>query len=301
MNLPAYFNDGYAELLQVFHHQPIGTGYTARRTRDQQRRLRDLQRAMAGGGELFARRMRELGVTNVIINPRSVVPAEQWNCLAGLDLSASGLNVIDLRDEAARDGGGYAGPVQYTGEFPSCEPSRRIEVHSAAADRFLWYGWGGAEAESRWTVRNGAAVIFALRARGAGSLRMRMAAYLVPGKLERQSVFVDLNGRRIGVITIDEPALSDHTLPLPDGALRETNVLRFFLPDADSPADLGAGDEERFLGVRVAWVEFTPGASPGSQPPEGPAPGDLQAPRPDPDAPARQVSRLVPGFQSPDV
>jgi hypothetical protein len=102
LNVPPYSSDGYAAMLQVFHHQPIGTGYLSRATPEYLEEIRRLREAWNRGGPDFCDLVTSLGFRNIVINPTHFVPPSQRSYGALPDLLTCPLNVVDLRRDGRR-------------------------------------------------------------------------------------------------------------------------------------------------------------------------------------------------------
>jgi hypothetical protein len=98
LNLPPTINDGFAALLQVFHHQPIATGYLARLTEAQAQHLEHLKTLFNRGGPGFCDETARMGYRNVIVTPDAPPSLSLSRTLANCDL-----NVVDLRRETTTD------------------------------------------------------------------------------------------------------------------------------------------------------------------------------------------------------
>jgi len=90
VNLPLYFMDGHAVLLQTLHGRPILTGFVSRRSARQVDHVRRLQHLLDSDLAGFVKEMESLGVRNVIVG-FGTTPS-QVKALRG-----TGLRVIDLR------------------------------------------------------------------------------------------------------------------------------------------------------------------------------------------------------------
>lgn len=89
-NVPLTVFDGTAVLLQVFHGQPIVTGFVSRRTPEQVEHVKALDAVVEADTPAFAARLHALGVKSVILGPGA--PRDLLTRLPPL-----GLRVIDLR------------------------------------------------------------------------------------------------------------------------------------------------------------------------------------------------------------
>jgi hypothetical protein len=147
-------------------------------------------------------------------------------------------------------------PPPFPPVVPLVESRTRIDFSSHEADKYLWYGWSIPEPQSRWSSGANATMIFALNANKPQKLNLRMAAFIVPEKLDEQRVTIRLNGGTLTTLSLRSAELADYSLSLPSNDLRARNVLEFHIPSAATPASLGVSEDQRQLGIRVALVEF---------------------------------------------
>lgn len=131
----------------------------------------------------------------------------------------------------------------------------RVDWTTLESEKYLWYGWGGREPEGRWTDER-AALVFRLQQHEAVTLRLKMAPFIVPGKLDEQRVEVSLNGHQLPALTLHEPEPQVYEVALPAEFLQEQNQVSLRMPDAASLQKLGVGDDGRRRGIRVLWVEL---------------------------------------------
>ncbi|HEV7860907.1 MAG TPA: hypothetical protein VGO91_19975 [Pyrinomonadaceae bacterium] len=141
--------------------------------------------------------------------------------------------------------------------YPLIETDTRIDFTKPEADKYLWYGWSGAEPRLRWSEADEAALVFALNRIDDVSLRIRLSPFAPRGVHEQQRFNVDLNGQRVHTSVLNEERPYDISLTLPKNLLRRENVLTFGLPDAASPESLKISIDQRPLGVAVEWMEFS--------------------------------------------
>jgi hypothetical protein len=253
LNLPPVQWDGYAAMLQTFHHQPIATGYLARNNVAQWAQFAAFKTAFDKGGETFCEYVKSKGFRSIVIAPDSVTMPYHFS-MSPLELSHCSTSVVDLRDR----GPGPFGLVEPDGsERPSDYPL--YTLGTAAVDKYLWYGWSGREIFSHWTDRGKATLIFALNSGAqARNLKLRIfgAPFLAPGKLDAQRVIIKLNDSLIAnwELTRAEPQLQ--SIEIPASTLRDKNILLFIVPDAVSPKSLGASEDVRLLGFNVQWIEI---------------------------------------------
>jgi len=239
LNLPASRFDGYALLLQVFHKQPIATGYISRFSELELKHVENLTRLEGRGGLEFCDELKRLGIRNVIINPVPVVDAP-------FELSGCQVNVVDLRRQ--------------DNDYALYEIGTRIDFSRPDAGKYLGYGWSVPETFSRWTDRGMALIAFRFEHTGPVVLRLKLAPFLVTGKLDQQQLRVKLNKQPVGQLTLRETDSKEYSIALPANLLRDQNIVTFELPDAESPKNLGVSEDTRLLGVNVQWLLIDTGS-----------------------------------------
>lgn len=136
-------------------------------------------------------------------------------------------------------------------------PATRIDFARPDSDRYLWYGWSTAETEFRWTEAKEAALVFSINQPREMKLKFKFHPFVVGGKDAQQRVGISLNGESVDNFILEDAMPRERTVRLPASLLRQTNTLRFDLPDAASPASLGVGPDQRLLGLAVYWMEFS--------------------------------------------
>ena len=132
----------------------------------------------------------------------------------------------------------------------------RVQVARNGAKPYLIDGWSVGEEIFRWTDGREATVIFHLDEVTDAELRMQMAPFLVPGKLERQRVGLKLNQHSLETITVSDPVQREYSWKLPKENLQRDNVLRFDFPDAATPKAVGLNEDMRALALAVVWLEI---------------------------------------------
>ena len=147
-------------------------------------------------------------------------------------------------------------PPPFPPNVPLVAKNTRIDFTTRDAEKYLWYGWSIAEPESRWTNATHATIIFSLSEIAPLTLQLKMAPFVVPGKLDEQHVTIKLNGQTLSALALRNPELSIYSLSLPADALRQKNILDFQALGAATPASFGINEDQRQLGIRVASAEF---------------------------------------------
>jgi len=158
--------------------------------------------------------------------------------------------------------GAFAGEPPVPEELQSAEeyapyPSQGgIDFGSSGVQAFLGDGWSGPEPPYRWTDNSAAEILFALENAGAASLELKMRPFLAPGRIDQQRVTVTLNGRPLANWILRDSNPLTYSVSVPRDLLTKKNVLRFELPDARSPKELGVSTDARRLGIAVERMEL---------------------------------------------
>jgi hypothetical protein len=261
--LPLLAYDGYASLLQVFHHQPIVTGYLARVSPEQFDHAVEMK-LITNRGPGFCDEIQKRGFRNVIITPNEYMEPYDPMGVTQLELEKCSLPVIDLRAQGtvmphhsnfvireAREE-----PISY----PILVPHSRLQFSSEEADKYLWYGWSGREIYSHWTDCGKAAIVFGLdekvRKLPAVKLRIFGGPFIAPNKVDAQRIVLELNDQKIGEWNLNNPEPAEHVVEIPANLLRDKNALVLRMPDAASPRMLGVSEDWRLLGLNVQWLEI---------------------------------------------
>ena len=146
-------------------------------------------------------------------------------------------------------------PYPQPREFPLVS-NARIECGKPEAENFFWYGWLQDENGGCWT-ESSAAIIFASSKPVGVVLRIHLAPFLAPGKISAQRVKLSLNDQPLSEMVISDPAPQDYAISLPRELLKERNVLKLEMPDAQSPQKAGTGSDPRPRALNIQWIEFT--------------------------------------------
>jgi hypothetical protein len=261
--LPLLAYDGYASLLQVFHHQPIVTGYLARISPVQFDHAVAMK-LITNRGPGFCDEIQKRGYRNVIITPNEYMEPYDPGGVTQLELEKCSLPVIDLRAQGTlmphhpnfviREG------REEPNSYPLLASHSRLQFSSEEADKYLWYGWSGREIYSHWTDCGKAAIVFSVdnelrNKQQPVKLRIFGGPYIVPGKIDSQRVTIEINDQKIveWTINVQEPAVRE--VEIPSSILRDQNTLVLRLPDANSPRSIVVSDDWRLLGLNVQWIE----------------------------------------------
>jgi hypothetical protein len=124
---------------------------------------------------------------------------------------------------------------------------------------YLYRGWHETDEAVRWS---GKEATLRFRLEKIQPLNLRMMAITCG----RQSVHVQLNGHDVGILESAGHSLGMLELLLPANFLQPTNLLTFMVPNAHPPQDAEHRNDDRILGIGVAWMEFIPPGVPVYQP-----------------------------------
>jgi hypothetical protein len=144
-------------------------------------------------------------------------------------------------------------PYPQPEEFPELSDTR-IDFSTPGAGKYLWYGWSKEKAGLPW-ADNDATLVFRLENRNTQVLHLNLLPFIVPGKLDSQSMKVTLNGEPLPTLTLRDSQPQIYSLTLPADLLREKNVLRFEMPDARSDQMLGTGENPSLRSFKLHWIE----------------------------------------------
>jgi len=143
-------------------------------------------------------------------------------------------------------------------EFPLLQTEARIDFRTPEADKYLWYGWSGAESNFRWSDGREATFVFALDDVNDLALQVKLGPFLAGASLPQQNLVIKLNKEPVKTVRLSESEIRVYAIALPRNLLSKQNVLTFELAEAASPASLGISNDYRQLGIRVEWLELRP-------------------------------------------
>jgi hypothetical protein len=118
--------------------------------------------------------------------------------------------------------------------------------------QYMGEGWRVEPNNLSWTIGDRAEFKLPLpEFSGTWSFRATVKPYLAPGKLERQRVLLTVQEKTVGKWILDDKDFTTLDWSIPgDWADSETGFeLEFQMPDAASPHELGAGADQRQLGL----------------------------------------------------
>jgi len=128
------------------------------------------------------------------------------------------------------------------------------------ADAYKGAGWGNPEGSFTWTEGRKATLHIPIDLPTAPfvSLKARLSAFLNPGRLDKQTVHILMNGKAVGIWIFMKSEFQEKTIFIPRGFFLESNDMEitFDMPDAISPSLAGFNDDKRVLGLAVQSIEL---------------------------------------------
>ncbi len=135
-------------------------------------------------------------------------------------------------------------------------PGETIRFGSGGnAALYQMYGWGEPGAGFTWTIGHRASMVMPVVASGTETLLLEasLSPFVVAGKLERQLIDVYANGEKVAQWNATDTGVFKAVIPTRLIAGGIVN-LRFDLPEATSPAELGLNDDRAVLGMQLGTV-----------------------------------------------
>ena len=135
-----------------------------------------------------------------------------------------------------------------------------------AESPFMRQGWGGKESWGFWTNGGDASLAFRLPGRSRTDLLLEADAIAFATPTHSQMVEVFANNIKVGEwsFSVSKPPTTQR-LVIPAKALGNSEILtiRFHLPDAISPREVGVNEDRRVLGLglRSVLLQINPGQS----------------------------------------
>ena len=157
-----------------------------------------------------------------------------------------GVRVLGLRLVALKD-------------FPA---GTRLALNDAEAKGLVALtGFAGAEAEGRWTAGTEAELLLRRPMPGQkpGTLEMTLIPFVTPAHGQTLRVRDDLGIVQEIHFAPGRAKTTEISVPIRVAAGGAVRQIRLELPDAISPKGLGAGNDERVLGVQVRALRLVPG------------------------------------------
>ncbi len=120
-------------------------------------------------------------------------------------------------------------------------------------------GWASPEEGINWSDGGRSDLLFHVATpRTSVSLEIFAKAFIAPGKVDSQRLRVIVNDRLVGELRLSQPQFQDLAFEIPATVFEgfAATVVRLETPDAKSPREIGAGSDERRLGIAVRTVRL---------------------------------------------
>lgn len=130
---------------------------------------------------------------------------------------------------------------------------------TGTASNYMISGWSVTEKESTWTDGNSALLKIPIHAiQGDLLLRIKFCPMIIEGR-NRQRIAVTINGHTLANWQCDKNIGREESIVIPAKLISESFLeVRFDLPDAVTPRDLGIGDDNRKLGIALYNILIEP-------------------------------------------
>jgi len=121
-------------------------------------------------------------------------------------------------------------------------------------------GWSQPSKHSTWIDGVNATLKIPVSVPESASIKLKAEffPFIVPGKVETQTVIILINGKKAGKWIIKEKGLQERTLDIPRRFIGDTGLLKitFNTPDAISPAEIGYNKDKRVLGIAFRSLQL---------------------------------------------
>ena len=122
-------------------------------------------------------------------------------------------------------------------------------------------GWNRPEKDFTWSTGKNSSLDILINRHKSSTiiLKASMKAFLVPGKVDRQTVNILINGKKAGEWIITKPGFQEQILKIPNHLFTNHNkvaIITFNTPDATSPARIGFNKDKRILGIALRSIEL---------------------------------------------
>ena len=122
-------------------------------------------------------------------------------------------------------------------------------------------GWASPSAGMTWSTGDRATLHFQTEPPpGPVLLEALFKPFLAPGQLDLQRIRVFLSGHPVGEWRASRNTFDKYRLEIEPGLFPENGsfILEFWTPDSAAPVALGAGPDQRVLGLAMVWVRLSP-------------------------------------------
>lgn len=157
--------------------------------------------------------------------------------------------------------GGFELAEAATSEIPSYRWGEVLRFGvDGSAQPYKAGGWSTPEKQITWIDGSRAELVLPTSApQGSVRLKIYAAAYLNPGKLDRQRVRLSVNRRLAANWVVSTPGFTvfETTVPREFFENQDRTVITLETPDSTSPNAVGDGNDLRQLGLAVNWLSLS--------------------------------------------
>lgn len=122
-------------------------------------------------------------------------------------------------------------------------------------------GWSVPENGFTWALGNNASLDLRIRKpyTKSATLTIRFWPFLMPGRIDKQTMSLFINDEKMTEWIIRKPGVQEQAAAIPDGLLTRSSRLciRFELPDAKSPAEVGYNADQRILSIAFCEIRLS--------------------------------------------
>jgi len=124
------------------------------------------------------------------------------------------------------------------------------------AGQYQKKGWSSPEAGFTWTDGNSSELLMKIdKPKSDIIMTADLGPLTVPGKLEKQRVAININGKKAGEWVVNAPG--EYKLDIPQDYLKGSELnITFELPDAASPLELSVSEDSRKLGLGIKTIKL---------------------------------------------
>jgi len=200
------------------------------------------------------------GIVRAVTETYSTGKEERFSVVLPESAFQHGHNDIDIFQVTDRDGQTLLAEVKRV-QRPTYHWGSPIRFAINGNARFYQAeGWGVPEPGYTWNDGKRARLVLPTsRPKSAVTLKARLCAFIVPGKVEKQTLRILVDQRLAAEWVVTNPALHDRTVTIPNDFFtnpKET-VITFEMPDAVTPASVGVGPDIRSLSIALASLVLT--------------------------------------------
>lgn len=122
-------------------------------------------------------------------------------------------------------------------------------------------GWGVPENGFTWALGNSASLDLEINKPKSKSvdLTVKFWPFLIPGKIDKQTMKVLINGEKIAEWVITKSGVQEQTIIIPDRLLTQSSriYISFDLPGAKSPTEVGYNEDKRILSIAFCEIRLS--------------------------------------------